>query len=754
MSEGEGRRKAPIAVAIAAAMMMPVLVGGAELRVDAGRVGAIVDGRCSLVEAIDNANADDVVHADCPAGDGADAIELLPSLRIAGEVLFNLVGPNALPPITSEIVIHGRRRTIQRAPSAPPFRFFHVTAGGDLTLEGITLAGGFIDSGFDNGGTVYVAGDLTLLDVTVRDSLVGSIFPSGGGVFGTTDSSMTLIGSRIIGNVADNGEVDQVFDNGGGIYTTGALTLRGSEVRDNFAGEQGGGIHASGTSLIDASTVSGNMVALDGGGGALLTGTQTHQVVNSTISGNRAQTRGGGLSIVADTTLTGVRVSDNEAAEELGGGLHVAVSDLTIRGARFEGNRALGPAVGGAVGAVSLASTLIQGSSFIGNSAEARGGALFTQLAPLIIEDSLIADNEAPQGGGLYQGPSNVDGFYLVRTAVVGNRAETFGGGYYGEGNLSLATAINSTFSRNSATTFGGGIMLNQGGLIELVNVTVADNASDQFGNSVGGVNAFAGTMTIDNTIVADNLQEDCSATSGSSSLDDTLTTGPAGGIPPDRWCSFIPLQANDRTDTDPLLGEIGANGNLGPSHALGAGSPAIGLLADDCPATLDGVDQRGVPRPAGSCDTGALSAANVDLPSVAFATPSTLVDEDPLGGVVLVDIVLDHPASGLAAPGSVPLTVLVRIDGSAVRDRDYALGLPYPVAFVFEGLSWPPPGTVQTLSLPVTLLDDDRLEGTETIEFELLAWGPGSVVADASLHTLTINDDEVFEFSDSFEDL
>ncbi len=34
------------------------------------------DGQCSLIEAIDNANADAATHADCPAGSGADVIEL------------------------------------------------------------------------------------------------------------------------------------------------------------------------------------------------------------------------------------------------------------------------------------------------------------------------------------------------------------------------------------------------------------------------------------------------------------------------------------------------------------------------------------------------------------------------------------------------------------------------------------------------------------------------------------------------------
>lgn len=49
----------------------PALTSAATLTVDSPSAYATPDGLCSLVEAIDNANADAAVHEDCPAGTGA-----------------------------------------------------------------------------------------------------------------------------------------------------------------------------------------------------------------------------------------------------------------------------------------------------------------------------------------------------------------------------------------------------------------------------------------------------------------------------------------------------------------------------------------------------------------------------------------------------------------------------------------------------------------------------------------------------------
>jgi hypothetical protein len=72
------------------------------------------DGRCSLIEAIVNANRNARTHLDCVAGSGADTI-VLPA---ASKQVLN--GTEVLPQITSRIVIEGRQSTISRSTAPKP----------------------------------------------------------------------------------------------------------------------------------------------------------------------------------------------------------------------------------------------------------------------------------------------------------------------------------------------------------------------------------------------------------------------------------------------------------------------------------------------------------------------------------------------------------------------------------------------------------------------------------------------------------
>lgn len=92
----------------------------------------VVQEDCTLAQAIVAANSD-AATADCPAGAGADDIEL------TAEVLLTAVdnstdGPNGLPSVTSEITILGNGFEIRRE-SLDAFRLLHVAASGDLTME-------------------------------------------------------------------------------------------------------------------------------------------------------------------------------------------------------------------------------------------------------------------------------------------------------------------------------------------------------------------------------------------------------------------------------------------------------------------------------------------------------------------------------------------------------------------------------------------------------------------------------------------
>jgi|GEM_PF-3598958 len=110
------------------------------------------DGKCTLPEAIINANNDNQSGStDCAAGSGADTIniDLPPGAVISFAAAHNFeYGPNALPPITSEITIQGNGAVLDSTATVR-LRFFYVSGGlsgglplGKLTLRDLTLRNG------------------------------------------------------------------------------------------------------------------------------------------------------------------------------------------------------------------------------------------------------------------------------------------------------------------------------------------------------------------------------------------------------------------------------------------------------------------------------------------------------------------------------------------------------------------------------------------------------------------------------------
>lgn len=292
-------------------------VDAATINVAAGEV--VVDpgnGRCSLREAINNANAgSDTSGGDCVAGDaGADDIVLAAGatytlLDVAASSAF--YGQSGLPAIASTIDIKGNGATIQRSAtlfsgndrcdSLPTdiFRLFFVDTTGVLTLESLRLRNGC--ASFEDftgaGGAIFNRGSVTLLETTISDNTART--------------------------------------SGGGIHNDGTLELLQSTIRDNLVIDgAGGGIVNTGTFTSKQSTISGN--STPGAGGAMYNpGDAT--MGNSTISGNEADGTGGGLQSDESATLTNVTITANTATRSagspepsLGGGIFLDKGTVTL----------------------------------------------------------------------------------------------------------------------------------------------------------------------------------------------------------------------------------------------------------------------------------------------------------------------------------------------------------------------------------------------------------------------------------------
>lgn len=294
----------------------------ATLLVGPGEVAVAGNGVCSLIEAIENAQADAAVHADCPAGDGPDLIQL------PGGVDFVLTTPRVpgsggapatgLPEITTVLAIRGDQAVIRRsaAPGTPPFRLLAALEA-DLSLDGISFRGGRIGPHpLLGGAAVYQRGGrLVAENVRFEDNAITG--PGRGGAV-LVDGSATLPRTRTIlrdCRFADNAVQADAGTSalGGGAISLDAatVTIERCAFVDNRAGPLqpgptsaggvGGAVHATGvlaapgiddTELfIGHSTFSGN-VARQGAAIAATTATAGLSVLVAldyvTVTGNRA----------------------------------------------------------------------------------------------------------------------------------------------------------------------------------------------------------------------------------------------------------------------------------------------------------------------------------------------------------------------------------------------------------------------------------------------------------------------------------
>ncbi len=457
-----------------------------------------VDGLCSLLEAIINANDDAGTHPDCVAGSGADTITLSGNSYTL-TTPYTLAAPySGLPPISSTVTIAGAGALISRdETSVEQFNLLAIAAGGELTLTQSTITGGLAAYG----AGIINYGSTTLIDSTISTN---TAYYVGGGILNS--GVMTLTNSTVSGNTS----MSQV---GGGIFNygeittaahvsrvatqrhatqrhatqrhaapqavqlqqqilatpSGELTLIGSNVISNTAAVHGGGIfNESGTVLLTDSTVAMN-TAINCCGGGIYNHLGTVTLNQSTISGNRAYNYGGGIYNKAGyVTLSGSTVITNATANA-GGGI-----------ASYYG------------------SILLENQSTVtDNFAYGDGGGIDSDGDSLTITDSSILDNQSDDDGGGIDAFSSV--VTIERSHISGNIALEDGGGL--DPDESILLVENSTIAQNQAGNSGGAIYFTLGALT-LSNSTISDNVADLDG---GGIGVITSTVTISNSTISGN---------------------------------------------------------------------------------------------------------------------------------------------------------------------------------------------------------------------------------------------------------
>lgn len=250
-----------------------------------------------------------------------------------------------------------------------------LTLNKNSTADGLTIVQGY--SG-DHAAGIFVS---VQTNVTIRNCVVSGHYVRwyGGGIR-VNASSVMIEDCTIANNMAYNGW-------GGGIYQkNGVLTIRGTLLRGNRAGEVNGQYN---------------------GGGLYMEGPSTTTVENCTFADNHARYAGGAVGMlwtVADKVTLTLRDSTfcgNTAS--FAGVLQSTVSSkgFLIENSIFCGNRAGGySAQFGAVLADYIGT--VRNCLFVGNESAYLGGAIYqgSPSGTQTIENCTFARNYAPSGPG------------------------------------------------------------------------------------------------------------------------------------------------------------------------------------------------------------------------------------------------------------------------------------------------------------------------------------------------------------------
>lgn len=387
---------------------------------------------------------------------------------------------------------------------------------------------------------------------------------------------------------------------------------------------------ATGTAIPAAPAPCSQGFNIDGSGAAIFVRDGVLHVLDVTFTDNHAASPGpdvGGGAIYAEgslgVTVVGSRFVGNSASN--GGAIGSLNSDLTLVNDAFSSNQATGNGEnyidttckanggesgnGGNAGAVGIdggsdGTVTICGCTFSQNTAGALAGAIGrtadNATQTVNIDRCTFDGNTSVKGGGaLYIHNCNLN----VTTSTLSNNSAPGAGAIQADStNINF---VNDTFAGNSATSGLGGAMalFSNGGTIQ--SCTFANNHADGGSGLFGAAIAGGVSLTINDTIFADNTSQDCGAPM-------TCQDGSSSGQADLQWpaqhivCATAdtPCAGSATTFADAKLAPLAANGGPTATMIPQSGSPALGA-GKSCPAT----DQRGTARNASACTIGAVEA-------------------------------------------------------------------------------------------------------------------------------------------------
>lgn len=416
-------------------------------------------------------------------------------------------------------------------------------------------------------GTIFLTSTLSIASDTLLDGSGHQVTISGGGLVPVLSigQNVTLtLRNLTIANGLAVGSGGGVY-NGGGTLNAEQCTFSGNGAYQPAAGQNadgsaasGGAIYNGGAITLDRCAVVENW-AVGGGGGA-----------GRSASGGQPQPSRGGNGGIGT-----------------GGAIH-NTSTMTLHACLLSSNGAIGGLGGQGGDGMETSDSGDHTGGLGGLGGEASGGALYNSGTATAINCTFIGNAEIAAAGG--QG-GHGGAWILNPHQYIGSPGGNGGNGGSGFGAIAdpggLLHLVNCTVAGNSAAAGSGGA----GGVRGSGNIPPPNGVAGTNGTAWGGVNSVGSSLV--NTILSANLP----GGNWSGTLWDL-----GHNLSSDATCGFT--NSGSLNSTDPLLGPLAANGGPTLTLALLPGSPAVD--AGDTSAA-PAIDQRGYPRPFGSAaDIGA----------------------------------------------------------------------------------------------------------------------------------------------------
>lgn len=564
------------------------------------------------IDATDQGNPPDAfVTTDCALGTGNDVIVLptngvLNLTRSLDDDAYNYMGLTATPIVISTITIQGNGATLKWAGGSANSRLFAVgsapsggiqtpngraTGTGSLRLQNVYIVGFHVKGGdgaggggggLGAGGAIYVeSGSLTIENST---------FDSNGAVGGKGGGASNPGGG---GGLGGNGGTAHYLAGGGGGGARGNGGNALSNCQTGFACFNGGG--GGGGTVFSGGN--GGLYGAPGPGGLYCGGTGG----GADSSGDGAACPGGGGGGGGFQTLTGGSGDGGSGnyGGGGGGGSTLSTGGNGGFGGGGGGNGGSGGFGGGGGNGDSPGNPGLfagRGDTDYGGGGAALGGAIFNDSGSVVVHNSTFFNNFVARGVG--------------------------GGG--------------------SAQNGGdaGGAIFSRDGSLTTVDVTVSGNQSTGSGGGMAVFSDSSASLTLEDTIVANNGANECFvARGGVGSL--VFTTGSVANLIMNNGSGLVEPCPGVVTNGDPQLGPLQLN--LGNTPTMGIASTASAAYRTADAATSLPFDQRGVARPQfRGFDIGAYEAcsslAGIIPCPVPIAPPGTVfetltVQVSPAGG-------------------------------------------------------------------------------------------------------------------------